>query len=76
MPYTADLVSAAKIHALLTLIMSSLSSTKRHTDGQGDAFFPSECGEPKKVSVSAEYMASPDRQRIRAPGVEEGQRSD
>ena len=53
--------------------MSSLSSTKRHTVGQGDAF-PSECGEPKKVSVSAKYMASPDRQEIRAPGVEEGAR--
>lgn len=33
------------------------------------------CGEPKKVPVSAEYMAPPERQGIRAPGVEEGQGS-
>lgn len=30
--------SAAKIHALPSLIMSSLRSTKRHTVGQRDAF--------------------------------------
>lgn len=60
--------------ALPSLIMSSLSSTKRHTVGKGDAF-PSECGEPKKVSVSAKYTVFPDRQGIRTPGVEEGQGS-
>lgn len=61
--------SAARICVLPSLITSSLSGGPEGcTVGQGDAS-PSESGEPEKVSVSAKYTASPDRQGIRAPGV-------